>query len=118
MPLQLARETYNVGMNSGVLMSAPLNDTLLVSNPIVGPIAALLLTTNLQGRMFLVIANDSSGNRTIYISDRSYVATSGPDKGKEIPAGQERAFAFGQDIFLFAIADGPGAVTNVLEASG
>lgn len=113
-----ARETYKIGMNSGVLMAGPLNDTLRTTNPTVATTAALLLTTNLQGRMFLVIANRSGGGQTIFIAEFSYVAISGVDRGKPIPDGEERAFMYGQDIFLFAIADAAGANTNVMEAAG
>ena len=113
----LARERYHVGMNSAVVMAAPLNDVVKTSNPTVGTSAALLLTTQLPGRFLIVILN-SSNNRTIYISEASYVAISGAGRGMPIEPGQEKAFSYGEDIILFAIADTSSALTNVVEAAG
>ena len=111
------REEYRIGGKAGIVLNAPINDTIKTTNPTVGIAAALIVTVPLPGRFFIVIANDSAGAQDIFVSEASYVAISGVDKGKRIPAGQERAFMYGQSIFLFAIASAGGAVVNVLEAS-
>ncbi len=111
------RERYRVGPGTGVQMLAPLNDTVRTSNPTVGTSAALLLTTNLPGRFLIVILN-SSPSRTIFVSEASYVAISGADRGMPIEPRQEKAFAYGEDIILFAISEVSSALTNVVEVSG
>lgn len=99
------------------MLLAPLNDVTRTSNVTVGLTAALLLTTQLPGRFLIIIENTTNGT-SIFISEASYVSDTGADRGKRIRAGEEKAFAYGEDIILFAIADNNPASVNVVEAAG